>query len=131
MDFFTKYATPPSSIEHPEYDERVKLAVESDDVGVITMTFIEMIKEGLAKDFCQFERDLRRLDLLVHLIAVPRALRPHGVGVKGLDGQDAPFSLWVCLHGRGEAVQKLLEIGVKSFDQNLLNLKQAGVLRIG
>lgn len=131
MDKIALYSKPPSGVDHHEYDERIKLAVDSNDAGVITVTFLKMIKEGQVKNFAQFEKDLRRLDLPVHLIAVPRALRPPDLGVIGLDGQDADFSLWVCLHGRAEALEKLAQIGVVSFKQNLSNLEHTGLLRIG
>jgi hypothetical protein len=131
MDYLAYYSEPPSGVDHPERDERIKLAVDANDVGVITLTFMKMINEGLAKDFVQCERDLRRLDLPVYLIAVPREFRPHGIEVRYADGQHAPFSLWVCLHGRAEATQKLTEIGVATFGQNMKNLETVGFLTNG
>jgi hypothetical protein len=127
---FAPYETPPEAVKHTDLDRRLILADQSWDAGTIAMTLMDIMVANPNETFATLESRMRQLNCKAHLIAVPASQAPKGVMVVGGDGKPRDFWLWVCLHGRIEAKQKLREIGVDSFHSNRQHLEHTGVLAV-
>lgn len=113
----------------PERRERAILEAErSFNAGTISVTLVDIMKNDPTFSFADAEMILRNYNTNTYLVAVPTIHVPPGLRVLGLDHDPRDFFLWVCLHGYQEAVEKLCSVGVRSFDDNLQNLRSTGLL---
>lgn len=98
------------------------------DAGTISVAIIDIMKIDRKFTFADAEMILREYNSNTYLIAVPKIHTPPGLHVFGLDHGPRDFFMWVCLHGYEEAVQKLHAVGVRSFEDNIENLRETGFL---
>lgn len=112
-------------------DRRERAIIEAErsfNAGTISITLVDIMKNDPTFSFAEAELILRNYNTNTYLVAVPTIHAPPGLRVLGLDHDPREFFLWVCLHGYHEAVEKLCSVGVRSFDDNLQNLRATGLL---
>lgn len=122
------YDTPPEAMKGPNVDTRLRRADAAWDVGTITMTLMEIIKEDPSQTFATLEVRMRELGCKAHLCANPARFAPPGTRVAWIDGSHRAHSLWICLHGAEEARQFLREHGIKGPEENLAYLAKTGLV---
>lgn len=98
------------------------------NAGTISVAIVDIMKIDRKFTFADAEAILREYNSNTYLVAVPKIHTPPGLYVLGLDHGPRDFFMWVCLHGYEEAVQKLLAVGVRSFEENIQNLRVTGYL---
>ena len=112
-----------------EIDTQIRAADATFNVGRLSEAFVSLMQRNPTLTFLDFETRLRDMSSQTHLVAIPRGRRPPGVDVKFLtkEGGDAPFFLWICLHGEPERDAELAKFGGTPED-NLANLARCGCL---
>ncbi len=98
------------------------------DAGTISVAIVDIMKIDRKFTFADAEAILREYNSNTYLVAVPKLHAPPGLYVLGTDHAPRDFFMWVCLHGYEEATQKLRAVGVRSFDENIENLRVTGFL---
>jgi hypothetical protein len=111
-------------------DEIDRILAEADavlSVVPLSKAMVGLMQQDPSLSFQEFERRLRRMHSRKYLVANPN--RPRGVGlIDPRTSQPAPYSVWICLHGRDEFNRQIANFGHASYEDNFAKLAVTGVM---
>lgn len=117
-------------LKHRHHAVAILEAEESFNSGTISQAIIDAMRVDPSFGFADAEMILRENDTNTYLVAVPTRFAPPDLMVKTLSHEPRDYFLWVCLHGCQEAREKLASIGTATAEDNLQNLRHAGLLMV-
>ncbi len=118
------------SLKRSHHETAILEAEKSFNTIVISTAIIDAMRVDPTFCLAQAETILRDNDTNTYLVAVPTQFAPPDLTVKSLSQEPRDYFLWVCLHGCEEAREKLASIGTATADDNLQNLRYAGLLTV-
>lgn len=112
-----------------EYDHKLREADKAWNSMVMCQVLVDIQHEDRSLTFATAEKRLRELGSNTYLIANPAKNAPPGIAVRyHLTGELTTHSLWVCLHGKEEAVETMRQFDIPTAEQNMIWLRDCGVL---
>ncbi len=113
-------------------DETLKKLEPYRNAAAWSQGFLQLIRAYPFVDFVLLEGRLRKLNSSAYLIAAPISTAANDVYARALyfPQGDLKYYLWISVNGKAEADKTMKDFGIKSYKENVQNLRQTGFLQV-